>query len=175
MAYSSDDIVRFMISQRGQLLGYIWSIVHDEHLAEDVFQDVFIVVCRKSKEIEIADEAHLFRWIRKVARFESLNAARKSKRSPLVFQTEIHELHDVEWANADAYAEERAEALRICTSKLSAYAERLIRLRYVEKLSGKALAERVNRKVSTVYTALSRIHAALRECVNNRLGATNGG
>lgn len=166
--------MRCLIARRGHLLGYIWSIVHDEHLAEDVFQDVFIVVCRKASEVQFNDDEHLFRWMRKIARFESLNAARKAKRSPLIFQTDILDLLDGEWSKAESLADDRAEALKTCIAKLSAYAERLIRLRYVEKLSGKALADRVDRKVSTVYTALSRIHSALRDCVNDRMGVSDG-
>ncbi|WP_432799564.1 sigma-70 family RNA polymerase sigma factor [Poriferisphaera sp. WC338] len=170
MPLTSETIIRQLAKERGRILGYIWAIVQDEHLAEDVLQEVFIIACRKAEEVEATDDIHVRRWIRKIARYQALNAARKSKRSPLIFNTEIMDLVDGAWDQADANESETIDALRGCIKRLSVYAQQLITLRYVEGFSGVDLANQVDRKVETVYTALSRIHKALRECVQRRMG-----
>ena len=38
-----DALVRVLIRDRAKLLGYIWAILRDHHLADDVFQDVTVL------------------------------------------------------------------------------------------------------------------------------------
>lgn len=168
MPLTPDDVVRQLVRERSQILAFIWSIVHDEHLAEDVFQDLFVIASRKADEIENSE--HFQKWIRKAARFEALNAARKRQRNPMVFNTATLDLLDQVWYEESVDLTDQVEALRVCMDQLSPYARRVVTLRYAEGLSGQALADTLDRKVGTVYTALSRIHRVLGDCVRRRLG-----
>ena len=67
-----DQAMRSLLAQRGQLIGYIGAIVGDPHLAEDVFQEVALVVMRKSPVHE--HEAGFSAWVRTVARYEALGS-----------------------------------------------------------------------------------------------------
>ncbi|XAL99498.1 sigma-70 family RNA polymerase sigma factor [Phycisphaeraceae bacterium D3-23] len=167
MALSPDLIVRQLVSERSQVLAYIWSIVHDEHIAEDVFQDLFLIASRKADEIE--DVEHFRKWIRKAARYQALNASRKKSRAPMVFDAATLDLLDQVWEDDQPESSERSEALRACLEQLSPYARRLVTLRYVDGLSGQSLADALDRKVGTVYTALSRVHRTLGDCIRLRL------
>ncbi len=64
------------------------------------------------------------------------------------------------------------EILLGCVRKLSPYAQRIVALRYVDGLSGIEVASRLKREVHTIYVALTRIHNALRRCMQERLAAS---
>lgn len=83
MALDEATVVRELWRQRIRLLAYIEVIVHDEHLAEDVFQEVSVAAVQKRAEIH--DATHLERWLMQAARFHGVAAVRKSARRPMVF------------------------------------------------------------------------------------------
>jgi RNA polymerase sigma-70 factor (ECF subfamily) len=148
------------------LLGYIQAIVRDFHLAEDVFQDASLVIVKKGRELR--DEREFCAWARKVARFEALNTLRKQNRTPDLLEPAMLDLVDPAW-DKDEEAGRATLALRDCLQRLPDRARRLIDLRYVAGLSGKALAARLNQPPNTVYVALSRIYRRLSSCVKKRL------
>ncbi len=157
-------VVRIMWRNRSKLMAYIWTIVHDPHLADDIYQDVSITALAKHDEIN--DEDHLYKWLRQVARFKSLKALREKHRDPCAPSGELLERLEHAWERFDDSSDsDRMDALRCCLEKLSPYATRLIHLRYGEGLTGQSLADRVNRKVDTIYVALSRIHRSLLMCI----------
>ena len=40
--FDQDEFYHILLSERGVLLGFIHSLVHDTHLAEDIFQTVLV-------------------------------------------------------------------------------------------------------------------------------------
>lgn len=149
------------------LLGYIAAIVRDPDLTEDIFQNVAVVVLDKGHAVEAEEDFP--RWARRVARLEALTALRRRRRAPSPLDPALIDLLEDEWAATDAAAPAEP-ALRECLERLSPHARSLIQLRYAEGLSGKQVAERLNRSPNTVYVALSRAYRCLAECVRRRLG-----
>lgn len=74
MALDETTIVRVLLAERARLLAYIWVIVRDVHLVEDVFQEVAALAVQKREELR--DEAALPVWLRRTARFQALAALR---------------------------------------------------------------------------------------------------
>jgi RNA polymerase sigma-70 factor (ECF subfamily) len=159
--------VGLLLSHRAMLLGYIASIVRDADLAEDVFQNVAVVVLKKAGAVK--NDAEFPAWARRVARLEALAALRQRKRSPELLDESVLELLEGHWAATDASPTPARKALRECVERLSPYARQLIRLRYVEDLSAKKVAEQLNRSPNTVYVALSRTYRLLAGCVQHKL------
>ncbi len=154
------------MAQRGRILGYILSIVRDPHIAEDVFQDLAILVAQKSENLQDGDS--FVGWLYRAARFKSLRACHDRHRFPEPLDEETLDLLDGEW---EKHAEEEKnyetrQRLRHCVERLTERSRKLIRLRYGKNMSGKTLAAHMKRPVNTVYVALSRIHRSLRECMN---------
>ncbi|MBI1370049.1 MAG: sigma-70 family RNA polymerase sigma factor [Planctomycetes bacterium] len=169
MALDEATIVRELWRQRIALLSYLEVIVRDEHLAEDVFQEVSVAVLRKRGEI--SDVKHLEAWLRQAARFHGIAAVRKLARRPIVFNDAVLDKLEQVWAQPATHEQsDRSDALRDCIDGLSPYARRLVELRYGEGVSGTDLAAKVGRKLNTIYVALSRIHRTLADCVDERLG-----
>jgi len=46
MTMDQDQLVRLLLRERARLTAYIWSIVHEPHLTEDVFQEVCLEASR---------------------------------------------------------------------------------------------------------------------------------
>jgi RNA polymerase sigma-70 factor (ECF subfamily) len=162
----SNGIVRLLFRDRARLLGYVWAIVRDNHLADDVFQDVTVLAMERAAEIN--DEHHLSLWARRAARLKALEALRKRART-VPLDDDVMDLLAAEWDGDDACAiGEDVEHLRACIARLSPHAQTILGLRYVEEVNGARVAEVMQVKVQSVYVALARIHRALGDCIRRR-------
>ena len=163
-----DQAIKALMAERAPLLGYIRAIVGDPHLAEDVFQEVVLVVVRKGAPAD--DAARFPAWIRTVARFESLAALRK-RHQQVPFDDALLDAFDAHWAACEDAESHRpaVDALRACLERLSPTSRRLVAAKYERSQSGDQIAAEIGRPVNTVYVALTRIHKALADCVRARL------
>jgi RNA polymerase sigma-70 factor, ECF subfamily len=168
MAIDKDRLILLLLRQRAMVLGYIGSIVRDWNLAEDLFQEISIVVIQKGGEVE--SEERFPAWLRTVARYQALNFLRDRRRAPHAVDIDMLDALDAQWDESDEEdGTETINALRNCLKGLSPYARKLIELRYEKRLSGKTLADKVARPVNVVYVALSRAHRHLADCVRHNM------
>lgn len=164
MSLDEATIIQTLMAERAKLLAYIWSIVHDSHLVEDIFQDVSLLAV--SKRMELRDKKALATWLRSSARLMSIAALRRRGRSPLLFREEVLDKLDTMWMNSDAAsAGDTLDLLHRCTAELSVRSREFVTLRYVRRLSGIQLAQKLGVTVASVYVTLARIHRSLRECI----------
>ncbi len=167
MPVEEKDILKVLIGQRAEILAYIDYIIRDHGIAEDVFQEVSIYAIQKKDTIN--DHQHLVRWITRVSRNLALKAIEKKRKNPVnvnhklldLFEADLQELEDK--ASSPMYG-----ALKKCLTHLTPYANQLITLRYGKGFSGQKIADHVNRKIHTVYVALSRIHKTLSSCIKEQ-------
>jgi len=173
---SEIELVERLLGERARLLAYIWSIVHDGHLAEDVFQEVSLLAVRKRGEIIHA--AALPTWLRKAARLHALAALRRINPAEALFSSEVLDGLDLEWEKQPAEStSDLADSLQHCLEQLTPRSRQIVALRYQGKLSGDEVANRMNTKVHSVYVALGRIHRTLRDCMRRALaekGSSHG-
>lgn len=168
MAITQDQLVSTLLRCHDSVVGYIWLIVQDDHLAEDIYQEVSLIALRKREQI--ADERALPAWLRAAGRREALALLRRTSRHPRVFEPQVIDRLEQHWARHDH--EDHAakmEALRLCLEQLSSNAREMIRLRYGMKLKPAQIATRLNRRVQTIYVAITRAHKILGDCVRRRL------
>jgi RNA polymerase sigma-70 factor (ECF subfamily) len=169
----ANGIVRALIRDRVKLLGFIWAIVRDHHLADDVLQDVTVLAMERAAEIR--DDEHLLLWSRKAARYKSLEILRSQAHRTLALDHDVLESLEAQWASVDAAAtSDEVGYLRGCMERLTPHAQRIVHLRYTQGLSGIQVAEIIKVKVHSVYVALTRIHRALEECIRHRRQAAEG-
>ena len=166
---SEPQLVQILLTEQIRLTAYIIAIVREDDLAEDVFQEVSMVAFEK--RATIVDEAHLRGWLRVTAKNLSFKALREKARRPATIDAQIVDLLDEHWEDFDVPADsERVQALRQCLNRLSPYGQEIIRRRYVDGLTGEALAGSLGRKVKAVYVAMTRVHQALAKCIEQSLG-----
>jgi RNA polymerase sigma-70 factor (ECF subfamily) len=168
MPVKRDVATKAVLREREKLFAYIWLIVRDKHIAEDVFQDLVLLVFSKCDEI--ADEQRLGGWLRNAARFKSLEAIRARKAQPCLLDHHTLDLLDADWSHTDSMDSlQMQEALGRCLLKLNAYAQRIVELRYRDGLRSGAIAEKLGKTPAGIYRALMRIHDRLAGCIEHQL------
>lgn len=161
------QVLRRLLTRRGWLLSYIRLLVRDVNTAEDVFQEVCVTVLRKQGEITAG--ANLDAYFRKVARHVAFAALEKSGRSPVSIPGDLLETLEETWTKTSVPTDSwQLEALRNCVGRLPPRSRYMLTLRYDEYLTGGDLAEKLGSTVQGAYVALSRVHRALRKCVEDK-------
>jgi RNA polymerase sigma-70 factor, ECF subfamily len=164
MALQQDVVVQLLLKHRGKLVGSIRAMVADEHLAEDIFQEVSIAAVSKCDEI--ADIEHFGPWVRSAARLQALMALRNRNRLPRALSAEVLDALEQHWHRYDRQPDaDLSDALRNCLDRLSPYAKQLVETRYTDGKCGNDLAAALRRSLNTVYVALTRVHHTLRDCL----------
>ncbi|MBI1368840.1 MAG: sigma-70 family RNA polymerase sigma factor [Planctomycetes bacterium] len=168
MAIDHDVVVRLLLKDRAKLLAFIWSLLRDDHAAEDVYQEISILAIRKRAEIESA--AHLLGWLRQAAKYKVIHLKRDAARHATVIDSDVLDLLEDQWSRFDGIEQyELDDALAHCLSGLTPRARQMYAMRYEQGMSGETVAERTKQTVASVYTALSRIHRAVADCMHRQV------
>ena len=162
--------VAFLSRHQRMIQAYSYSIVNDFHLAEDVAQEVALIIA--SQWEAMPEPPGREPWLKEVIRRKSLEVRRRHRERESLLPAETLELvADSFTLDIDAQPEseaapsDRREALSRCLARLSGDARAVVEARYQEDLDCAAIAERVKRPISSIYTILKRARAALAECV----------
>jgi len=147
--------------------GYINAVVPDFQEAEDLLQEVAVILLRKFPEYDA--QRPFVAWAIGMAKREVLASRRSHARSLLCYQADLQERVSEVFEELAPELEERARALRECLRTVRGRAGELLLLRYEESLKPKAIAARVGMAVVAVRVMLSRTRAALRECIERKL------
>jgi RNA polymerase sigma-70 factor (ECF subfamily) len=162
-----EDLIRAFASIRTPTLGYLRTIVRDPHLAEDLFQETWVVVMSK---IDSFDRIGDFgAWVRTIALNLARNALRKEKHlrplpAPAVLDSiegayasrSMRELQD---------SSERLANLDQCLEKLDPRQRSLLDHRYRGGESLRDIATRAGRSPGAVQVALARVRQFLLRCI----------
>jgi len=168
MDFTEEKILQTLMGWRTRISAAAWIVVRDAHVAEDIFQNV--VLKALTRRVHFESEGPLLSWAFITARREGLDWLRRREREDTNLEAEIHEVVEREWRSASASAESaRLEALEECIAAAPERARRLLKLRYFEGSSCKAVAEQMGCGLDVVYKRLSRLHVSLRECVEGKL------
>jgi RNA polymerase sigma-70 factor (ECF subfamily) len=160
---SPEQVAASLFSRRPSIVGYIATVTRDFHLAEDLFQETCVKAIGRAAEFE--SEVHLLHWTRLTARNRAIDTLRRSHGRYDGLSVETLEILAAEWPDAPA-PDLTLEALERCLQKITPNNRRLLRLRYFEEHSCPEVAQRMQRKIESVYQALARIHKTLRECIS---------
>jgi RNA polymerase sigma-70 factor (ECF subfamily) len=165
---STEEIIREFQRDRVRLIAYIRAIVGDPDLTEDIFQEVTVIVLRKTAEYD--ERYDLQSWCRGIARNVIKRERSKSRRLAPFEGDQIIDLVDKAFdENKDReLVDSRCSILNQCMKRLSPSNREMIGLRYVSGLSLRQLAEKLGRTELAVQVALSRLRKSLGECVERK-------
>jgi len=156
------------------LLGaYLVSATGDTHVADDLLQEVAVVLWQKFDQYDEGRPFHL--WALGIARLEVLRWRERVARSREVLSAETV------GALADAAAEHAGELndrlvhLERCVEQLPEKVRQVLRLRYWQVLPVQEIAERLGKSVAATGMILHRARRQLRECVERRLAKEGAG
>jgi len=140
----------------------------NHHATEDIYQEVVLAAMSHTERNE-GPWARGLRGPRRAARLRAIDWLRREKRQPRLLDGAVLDLLEEEWRRLDAERPGLSlEALQHCVMKLTDYARQLIRLRYVDGLSGLEVSRRLGRSPHTVYVALGRTYRNSRSASSSR-------
>lgn len=161
-------VVRELMKHRSGLFAFILSLVRDFSLAEEVMQEVAVVVCAQWDDFRPG--TNFGAWARQIARNKIYNMNRAAGREMALSPEAIEAVERAEQAEADSGW---TEALKTCLEEATGRVRAMIALRYREGFSGAQIARQLDTTVTAVHMALSRARAALATCVRTRLAEGN--
>jgi RNA polymerase sigma-70 factor (ECF subfamily) len=146
---------------------YINSLVSDFHRAEDVLQQVAVILVRKFDQY---DPTHPFLpWALGIARRELLKQQRERARDRHVFSDDFAEQLSATYEEMAGQFDGYRQTLSDCFKELDARAKDAINLRYSHDLSPAAVAERLMVTPGAARVLLHRARNSLRQCIQRRL------
>ncbi|HYG33146.1 MAG TPA: sigma-70 family RNA polymerase sigma factor [Clostridia bacterium] len=166
-----NDFSKEFLGKRHELMAFIFGLVRDWHVAEDIFQEVWVrLAATRERGTAIEDQAQ---WCRKVAKNLVVDHWRRQRDARVVADSTLLEFADfVELAfeeNPSTLTPDRLQALNDCVSVLPEKSRRLLSLRYEEDMSLAGVAETVGQSPAAVIKALLRLRQTLALCVQRKL------
>jgi RNA polymerase sigma-70 factor, ECF subfamily len=167
-------LVQVLTRHQLMITAYARAITGDALLAEDVYQEVGVILAQDPSRIPLAED-EVAVWLRSVTRRKALEIGRQARRMPRLADDVIDLVGEqFEPGPSDGMSVLR-EAMVSCLSSLPQDQRRIVDGRYRDELTCEAIAEQVGRSVQGVYAVLKRVRVALQDCVERRLGPTGGG
>jgi RNA polymerase sigma-70 factor, ECF subfamily len=149
-----EDALRLLyLLYADNVFGFVLSIVHDEHDAEDITSEVFARLPRALTHYRVSSTPFVA-WLLRVARNAALDHLRAQRSVPLA---EVPANGRVE-----AHAHERLEDLRAALEALPFDQRQVMVLRLVAGLTPGEVAERIGRSVDSVHALQHRARRRLR-------------
>ncbi len=163
-------LARRLLEHRDALFGYILALVRSWPIAEELFQEVSLVVLQKGQQGEAVDQ--FLPWSREIARRMVLDSWKRSARSRVVLSEAALDAVDRAFLERDdePASSDLVRALRRCLEKLPDHLRRLVDLRYSESLPLQEIARRLERSAGSVQVALSRVRMRLHDCAKRAGG-----
>lgn len=156
-------VQQLFVRHQSALKAFVLALWPDFAEADDVMQEVFLVITRKAHEF--IPESNFLSWARSIARYEVLAARRRKSRSTIAPEV----LEALEAAcPADFADDRRLAALTRCLEMLAPKAREIMQLRYGHEHGPGEIARLLERSVNSVNVALSKARTLLRECVDRQ-------
>ena len=143
---------------------YIYLMVKDRDLAEDLFQETFIKVVRVIDEGRYVDNGKFLSWVLRIAHNQVIDHFRTERQDKSVNEAEsgydiLGSLRFTEGSVEDSLVSEQiARDIRRLIDELPAEQREVVMMRYFSGLSFKDIAEQTNVSINT---ALGRMRYAL--------------
>jgi RNA polymerase sigma-70 factor (ECF subfamily) len=154
-----------------RLYAFILSLVPNRNDANDTLQDTSVVLLRRFGDFHFSpnsaeDETEVFiRWGCGIA-LNHVRRLRRQRASMLQFSDQVLERIAVARQEHSALLESRRRFLPECLGKLAESDRELVSRCFRQTISIQAVAGQLGRPVNTLYKALTRIRAKLKECID---------
>jgi len=163
-----DAFARLFAQHDRWLFAYLVSLLGNAAHAEEVFQEVCVVLWREHEKFEIG--TNFVKWVSVIAHNQVHRFRRQQRRiGPQLSDMTVDLLAQDAVERVDLL-ESRRDALRGCLEKLPENDRQLVRHCYGDRRTTfKTVAADLGRPANTVYKALNRIRKALFQCIERTL------
>jgi RNA polymerase sigma-70 factor (ECF subfamily) len=171
------QLTKDFLEHRQSLLGLILGLTHNVDLAEEIFQEVALVILNEAATGRTIDG--FLPWAKEIARRRVAEYYRKNSQR-LRIERPSEAIADAvclafEENSEHAEAPWRQGHLNECLSALTERSRSLLEKRYGKKMGITDIAAAVGLTIGSVNVTLSRARKALAACIGHRLHASEGG
>ena len=164
-----DAFARLFAQHDRWLFAYLVSLLGNSAHAEEVFQEVCVVLWREYETFQLGTD--FVKWVSVIAHHQVHRFRRQERRVGPQLSDAAVDLLAEDAVDRAGQLESRRDALRNCLEKLSSKDRQLVQHCYGDsRVSFKRVAQTLGRPANTVYKALNRIRKALYECIERTLG-----
>jgi RNA polymerase sigma-70 factor (ECF subfamily) len=150
------------------LFAYLVSLLGNAAQAEEVFQEVCVVLWREYESFQLGTD--FVRWVSVIAHNQVHRFRRQQRRVGPQLSDETVDLLAQDAVKRVDLLESRRDALHGCLDKLPDTDRQLVRHCYGDsRVSFKTAAEELGRPANSVYKAMNRIRRALYDCIERTL------
>jgi RNA polymerase sigma-70 factor (ECF subfamily) len=168
----NEEFVRLLLLYQKRIYGFILAMVPNYADAEDLFQQVVMIMCRRFGDFEPGTS--FLAWALQIARYELNNIRKTQRRSRVQFSSQTMDMLFEQACRQVSGIDQRIGVLEECLKKLEPADRALVYRRYEQGMKIKEIAQQVGRSVYSLYRGFNRIHLFLRHCVNTQLEAERG-
>lgn len=162
------EILQLLVKHRPELFAFVLALVRDFNRAEDVLQEVAVVICERWSEFK--PDTNFLAWARRIAKNKIFSLQRKEGRyKPILSEAATEQIEKLANEQTATAPNGELQALRECIKKLDEKPRRIITLRYQEGSNCGRIAKSLSMTVSAIHMSLSRIRSRLADCIATRL------
>jgi RNA polymerase sigma-70 factor (ECF subfamily) len=167
-----EAFVRKLSTIQDALMGYVLSHIGDPADAQDILQEVYVVLWKRFDEFR--GEGTFLSWAISIAHHKILHEYRRRSRSPLVFDEDLAARFATRYVECAGEMAERRLALERCLAKMSTSARRFLDMRYRLGMDLNDIASKAKKRANTIAVSLYRIRMSLAQCVQRMLDEMAG-
>ena len=168
-AHRDREFTHLLERHSPNLASFVLALVGDRHVADDLFQSTCLELWRHRRSFEPG--TNFGAWSRVVARHQIQRFWRRGRREKLAFGSQALD-HIAAAYEPEPYTDERErtrEALRTCLQDVSEQRRAILRRRYNDGSTLRAMARETGRTEASLKMMLMRLRRKLAECVQRRL------
>ncbi|QDU57601.1 sigma-70 family RNA polymerase sigma factor [Aeoliella mucimassa] len=154
-----------------RIRAYVRIFVPAWHDAEDVIQETAVAIAKDYEKYD--PERPFLEWAVGIARNRVYEYYRRCGRDRrMLFDVETVYKIESTLVELETQVDDYLESLEHCLDSLPKRSHSMLELRYKQSLSTGEIANRLKMTINSVYSRLSQIRMALRNCIHRRLQKT---
>lgn len=153
-----------------QLCVYANSLIHNDLAAEDIVQNVFVMIWKKRHRLK--DDFSVKNFLYKSVHNEFIDQYRKNKSVLALEKKYIDALESINDENNEHYLEKMIEFLEKAIEELPPKCKRIFILSKKEGLTNFEISEHLNIPKKTIEGQMTRAYVILREKLGNKFNIT---
>ena len=161
---TSHDFLRRFTKAQPALRRYVLAHLPDFHQAEDVLQEVAVVLWDRREEFD--PSRNFEAWAFGITRNKLLHSRRDVATRRMVLTGEISERLAEKLSSPEARPAPRHGRLKECLGRLAARAREVVEMKYDRDLSAEAIAEVTGSSANAVRILLCRVRRSLARCLS---------
>lgn len=160
---AQSEFLEEFLKQRRMLFSYVYSIVRDHHVAEDIFQSTLLIAFEKRADFKKG--TRFGAWVRTIARYEILKLKEKNRRTVLLDEDALEAIEQAHTQLPERHWLDWQTFLEQCLEKLTPRNRALVEYRYRDQMGFERMADLIQSTANSIQVVLSKVRKQLRTCI----------